>query len=61
MVGSITMLGYLLMAMLYHWPFGGWRRQYGGLRDLYQRDPDAAVARFNRSALRRRTASGIGL
>jgi dolichol-phosphate mannosyltransferase len=61
MVGSITMLGYLLMAMLYHWPFGGWRRQYGGLRDLYRRDPEAAVARFNRGALRRRTASGIGL
>lgn len=25
MVGSITTLGYLIMAVLYHWPFGGWR------------------------------------
>jgi dolichol-phosphate mannosyltransferase len=28
MVGSITTLGYLLMALLYHWPWGGWRRFY---------------------------------
>ncbi len=28
MVSSITTLGYLVMAILYHWPFGGWRRQY---------------------------------
>jgi dolichol-phosphate mannosyltransferase len=25
MVTSITTLGYLIMAVLYHWPFGGWR------------------------------------
>lgn len=25
MVMSITTLGYLIMAVLYHWPFGGWR------------------------------------
>ena len=61
MVGSITMLGYLLMAMLNHWPFGGWKSQYRGLRELYRRDPEAAVAQFNRDALRRRTASGIGI
>ena len=29
MVGSITMLGYLTMALCYHWPWGGWRRNYG--------------------------------
>jgi dolichol-phosphate mannosyltransferase len=28
MIGSITTLGYLLMALLYHWPWGGWRRIY---------------------------------
>lgn len=28
MVGSITTLGYLLLALLYHWPWGGWRRFY---------------------------------
>ena len=28
MVSSITTLGYLTMAILYHWPWGGWRRAY---------------------------------
>jgi dolichol-phosphate mannosyltransferase len=26
MVGSITAFGYATMAVLYHWPWGGWRR-----------------------------------
>jgi dolichol-phosphate mannosyltransferase len=25
MVTSVTTLGYIIMAVLYHWPFGGWR------------------------------------
>jgi dolichol-phosphate mannosyltransferase len=25
MVTSVTTLGYLIMSVLYHWPFGGWR------------------------------------
>ena len=25
MVSSITTLGYLVMTLLYHWPWGGWR------------------------------------
>lgn len=25
MVGSITTLGYLVMTIMYHWPWGGWR------------------------------------
>ena len=25
MVGSVTTLGYLVMTILYHWPWGGWR------------------------------------
>ena len=29
MITSITTLGYLVMAILYHWPWGGWRRNYG--------------------------------
>lgn len=29
MVTSITTYGYLTMALLYHWPWGGWRRAYG--------------------------------
>jgi len=28
MVSSITTLGYLVMAVLYHWPWGGWRKMY---------------------------------
>jgi len=37
MVGSVTALGYLTMALLYHWPFGGWRRRYRGARSEYAR------------------------
>lgn len=62
MVGSITMLGYLMMALLYWWPFGGWRSQYRGLRELYRKDPQEAIERFNLRALKnRRTASQINL
>ena len=62
MVGSITMLGYLLMALLYWWPMGGWKRQYRGLRKLYCEDPAKAVAQYKLTALkRRRTASRINL
>ena len=32
MVSSITTLGYLTMAVLYHWPWGGWRKVYKHLR-----------------------------
>jgi dolichol-phosphate mannosyltransferase len=28
MMGSITTFGYFTMALLYHWPWGGWRRKY---------------------------------
>lgn len=28
MVGSITTLGYVVMTLLYHWPWGGWRSGY---------------------------------
>ena len=30
MVSSLTTLGYLTMAVCYHWPWGGWRRNYKG-------------------------------
>lgn len=59
MVGSITTLGYLMMAVLYHWPFGGWRSQYRGLRPLYREDPERAVEQFQLAALRRRRVSQI--
>ena len=27
MIGSLTMLGYIVMVILYYWPFGGWKKQ----------------------------------
>lgn len=60
MVSSITTLGYLMMALLYHWPFGGWRSQYKGLAETYRRSAAEGVERFNPRARRQRTASRIG-
>jgi dolichol-phosphate mannosyltransferase len=56
MVSSTTTLGYLLMAFLYHWPFGGWRAQYRGLRELYRQNPEQAVAEYQLPALRARAS-----
>jgi dolichol-phosphate mannosyltransferase len=28
MIGSVTTFGYFTLALLYHWPFGGWRGAY---------------------------------
>lgn len=53
MVGSITMLGYFIMALLYWWPFGGWRRSFKGLRKLYREDPVAAVEKYRLSNSKR--------
>ena len=61
MVGSITTLGYLMMALLYHWPFGGWRGQFRGLAAMYRTNPEAAVEKYRRTKMPRRTASGIRL
>ena len=46
MVGSITMLGYFIMALLYWWPISGWRNRYRRLKQLYQHDPIKAVEMF---------------
>ncbi len=35
MASSITTLGYLVMTLLYHWPFGGWKSSY---RKRYRRE-----------------------
>lgn len=59
MVSSITTLGYLLMAVLYHWPLGGWRSQYRQLGKLYRTDRIQALDRFGLDAIRRRTVSRI--
>ena len=60
MVSSITTLGYLVMAVLHHWPFGGWRRSYRGLSAMYQKDSGAAVETFGRRS-RLHAVSRIGL
>jgi dolichol-phosphate mannosyltransferase len=59
MVSSITILGYFLMAFLYHWPFGGWKSQYRQLRKEYRQDRAGVVERFGLNAIRRRTVSRI--
>jgi dolichol-phosphate mannosyltransferase len=61
MVSSITTLGYLMMTVLYYWPFGGWLRSYRGLRKVYRNDPAQAMERFSLRKLRLRSASRIGL
>ena len=59
MVSSITTLGYLVMTVLYYWPFGGWLSQYRGLCSLYRQDPEQAVKRFELQSLRQHMASRI--
>ena len=61
MVSSVTTLGYLIMAVLFLWPFGGWRSQYRGLRALYGRDRDRAIEMYALPALTRRAVSRISL
>jgi dolichol-phosphate mannosyltransferase len=62
MIGSVTMLGYFTMGLLYWWPFGGWRSQYRGLRKLYRQDPQKAVAQYCLGNLKNHhTASRINL
>lgn len=61
MVSSITTLGYLIMALLFYWPLGGWLSQYRGMRRLYQQNRQHAIERFASRSLPLRTASRIGL
>lgn len=60
MVSSVTTLGYLTMAILYHWPWGGWRSQYKQLAKTYRRSPEEAYQKFSRATLRRSLVSQIG-
>ena len=61
MVGSVTTLGYMVMAVLHHWPWGGWRTQFRGLHSLYARHPEQAVAAYSPDVLERRPVSRIGV
>lgn len=60
MVSSITTLGYLTMALLYHWPLGGWRRSYRDLARVYRESPEAAFRRFGCRNTVRSTVCQIG-
>ena len=60
MVSSITTLGYLTMALLYHWPFGGWRMFYKRLAATYQESPENAFKKYGRVNIKRTTACQIG-
>ncbi len=59
MLASLTTLGYLMMALLYLWPFDGWRSQYRGLSRLYRQERDEALRRYQKTRLR--TISRISL
>jgi dolichol-phosphate mannosyltransferase len=60
MVGSVTTLGYFTMALLYHWPFGGWRPFYKYLGETYKRSPDEAYRKFARVNIERSKLCQIG-
>ena len=34
MIASVTTLGYIIMVILYYWPFGGWRNRYRNIEKL---------------------------
>ena len=60
MVSSITTLGYLTMAVLYHWPFGGWRSTYKNLATIYCKSPEEAYRIFSRDSIQRSMVCQIG-
>jgi len=60
MVSSITTLGYLTMALLYHWPWGGWHRFYKDLAVTYRKSPESAYANYARQNLKRTMFCQIG-
>jgi dolichol-phosphate mannosyltransferase len=60
MISSITTLGYFTMAILYHWPFSGWKKSYKGLSELYRKNPDEAIKKYNRFAIKRGLTTRIG-
>ena len=60
MVTSITTLGYLTMALLYHWPWGGWRQFYKGLASTYSKSPEMAYSKYSRQNVKRPMICQIG-
>jgi len=60
MVSSVSTLGYLTMALLYHWPFGGWLSQYKGMAKIYRQSPQEAHQTFSRNTIQRSMICQIG-
>lgn len=60
MVSSITMLGYMIMTVLYHWPFGGWRVAYKDLNSIYKRSKEGAVKKYADRARKKSMACRLG-
>ena len=60
MIANITMLGYFTMAILYHWPFGGWRCSYEGLAQAFRSSPERALEHFSYKLKKRSMISRIG-
>ena len=54
MVSSITTLGYIIMAICYHWPMGGWRSVYKNIRKSKPEERAMAIQKF-RSQKRQKT------
>ena len=60
MVTSVTTLGYFVMAILYHWPFGGWRSYYKKLAVTYRNSPEEAYKKFAKPNVVRTSMCQIG-
>ena len=60
MVTSITTLGYFTMALLYHWPWGGWHSQYKLMSKVYRQSPEEAYRRFGWKNVKRSLVCLIG-
>jgi hypothetical protein len=48
------------MAVLYHWPLGGWMSQYKSLARIYRRSPEEAYQKFARHKIQRSMVCQIG-
>lgn len=60
MVSSVTTLGYLTMALLYHWPMGGWRPFFKGLDKTWRESPELAFQKYSRQNVKRSGICQIG-
>lgn len=60
MVTSTTTIGYMVMALFYHWPWGGWRMAFKGLGACYLKDREQAIRTFGRGNVKRSTICQIG-